>query len=141
MPVMMDSVVELNEPAREEAVKRTTVQNPSLSSSARDSRKAGKDLSGKAEKDLIRQRELNESFLVESLNESEAKQKWLAINYVKGTFADAKKLALKENKPLYVSVMVDGPEPEVTCLGSRLFKSTVLSDPRIIDRLNKEFVC
>ena len=101
----------------------------------------GKKHRFQAETSVVRQREANEAFTIEMLNEKEPAQKWLQINYELGTFEEAKRKAMAEKKAIYMSIMVNGPEPEVSCLGSRLFKCTVLSDDRIIQRLNEDFVC
>lgn len=93
----------------------------------------------KAEKEVVRQREANEVFTIDTLNKvnfffsllvallvlkNEVHEKWLNIHYEMGTFQEAKEKAMKEGKALYLSIMVDGPEPEVTCLVSGVCSSS-----------------
>jgi serine/threonine protein kinase len=92
------------------------------------------------ERDPAKLREANEAFIVRVLNQNEPKMAWKSLAYFGGTLVEAKNLAKASLKPIYMSLFVNGPEPEVACLGARLFRCTVLSDPRLVERITSSFV-
>jgi serine/threonine protein kinase len=91
-------------------------------------------------KDPAKLREENEAFVIRTLTEQEPKMLWKALHYFEGTLAEAKEEAKATQKPIYMTMLVNGPEPEVPCVGARLFRCTVLSDQRIIDHISQNFI-
>lgn len=89
---------------------------------------------------VCKQRLANERFIIKTLNDKEPQRLWEKLVYFAGTPAELKEEARKTGKPIYFSTWVDGPVSGSTCLGSRLWRCTALSDPNVLERLSKEFI-
>lgn len=79
---------------------------------------------------LAGRRGANERFVASVLDRKEHLKEWQAVHYVQTSLAEAKKLAQTTGKPLYLSAYTLDAQAQ-PCLGARMWRCTVLADPRV----------